>query len=135
VQLPASVILISAVEIPSRFGSFSFESDFWKGPKPTPETIYPVHLVADEREFQGPASALERWTSPIPGTIKRRDRMKSSRRVNDAVRNLGKVMPYSSYPTPNEPSAGEYGECKDPCDLGFERHILHQEADQDDRES
>ena len=28
---------------------------------PTPETIYCVHLVADEREFQVPAAALERW--------------------------------------------------------------------------
>jgi hypothetical protein len=38
-----------------------FESDFWKGPKPTPETIYRVHLVAGEREFRVPAEALERW--------------------------------------------------------------------------
>ena len=38
-----------------------FELDFWKGPKPTPETIYRVHLVADERMFQLPAAALERW--------------------------------------------------------------------------
>jgi hypothetical protein len=29
-----------------------FETDFWKGPKPTPETIYRVHLVADERGFR-----------------------------------------------------------------------------------
>jgi hypothetical protein len=38
-----------------------FASDFWKGPKPTPETIYRVHLVADERVFQVPADAFERW--------------------------------------------------------------------------
>ena len=38
-----------------------FESDFWKGPKPTPETIYRVHLVADERMFLVPAAALARW--------------------------------------------------------------------------
>jgi hypothetical protein len=38
-----------------------FLSDFWKGPKPTPETIYRVHLVADERVFQVPADAVERW--------------------------------------------------------------------------
>jgi len=35
-----------------------FELDFWKGPKPTPETIYRVHLVADEREFQVLVAAL-----------------------------------------------------------------------------
>jgi hypothetical protein len=40
-----------------------FESDFWKGPKPTPETIYRDHLVADEREFYVPAEALARWES------------------------------------------------------------------------
>jgi hypothetical protein len=39
-----------------------FELDFWKGPKPTPETVYRVHFgLADEREFQVRASALERW--------------------------------------------------------------------------
>ena len=38
-----------------------FESDFWKGPKPRPETIYRVHLVADEREFRVPAADLARW--------------------------------------------------------------------------
>ena len=37
------------------------ESDFWKGPKPTPETIYRVHLVADERTFWVRAEGLERW--------------------------------------------------------------------------
>lgn len=29
-----------------------FESDFWRGPKPTPETIYLVARVADERLFR-----------------------------------------------------------------------------------
>jgi hypothetical protein len=44
-----------------------FELNFWKGPKPTPETIYRVHLVADEREFQVPAQALERWERGVRG--------------------------------------------------------------------
>ena len=44
----------------SVFGAVSrakefFELDFWKGPKPTPETIYCVHLVADERIFLVPS--------------------------------------------------------------------------------
>jgi hypothetical protein len=29
-----------------------FEWDLSKGPKPTPEKLYQVHLVADERVFQ-----------------------------------------------------------------------------------
>jgi hypothetical protein len=37
-----------------------FESDFWRGPKPTPETIYRVHLVADERMFLVLAAAMDR---------------------------------------------------------------------------
>jgi hypothetical protein len=58
-QPPPLPFVCSAVEIPGRFGSFSFfESDFWKGTKPTPETIYRVHLVADEREFRVQAAAL-----------------------------------------------------------------------------
>jgi hypothetical protein len=44
-----------------------FQLDFWKGPEPTPETIYRVHLVADERVFQVPASAVERWKSRVVG--------------------------------------------------------------------
>jgi hypothetical protein len=39
-----------------------FKLDFWKGPKPTPETVYLVALVADERIFRVAAAALERWT-------------------------------------------------------------------------
>jgi hypothetical protein len=39
-----------------------FDLDFWKGPKPTPETVYRVHFgLADEREFRVSASALDRW--------------------------------------------------------------------------
>src|SRR5688572_28751815 len=38
-----------------------FELDFWKGSKPTPETVYLVYLVADERVFRVPAAAIERW--------------------------------------------------------------------------
>jgi hypothetical protein len=45
-----------------------FESDFWKGPKPTVDTLYRVHLVADERMFLVPAEALERWQSRLTGT-------------------------------------------------------------------
>jgi hypothetical protein len=38
-----------------------FELDFWKGPKPTPETVFLVALVADTRIFRVTASALEKW--------------------------------------------------------------------------
>jgi hypothetical protein len=43
-----------------------FELDFWKGPKPTTEMIYRVHLVADEREFSGAGRS--------PGTMRERAR-------------------------------------------------------------
>jgi hypothetical protein len=48
-----------------------FELEFWKGPKPTLETIYRVHLVADECVFQVPTEALERWKSRLAGTPSR----------------------------------------------------------------
>jgi hypothetical protein len=38
-----------------------FELPFWRGPKPTPETLYRVRLIADERMFLVPAEALARW--------------------------------------------------------------------------
>jgi hypothetical protein len=38
-----------------------FESDFWKGPKPKPETIYLVTLVGDERSFRVAGQAVEKW--------------------------------------------------------------------------
>jgi hypothetical protein len=39
--------------------SRSFTGMTWS--EPTPETVYRVHLVADERVFQVPTEALERW--------------------------------------------------------------------------
>ena len=38
-----------------------FESDFWKGPKPKPETVYLVTLVGDERSFRVASQAVENW--------------------------------------------------------------------------
>jgi hypothetical protein len=51
---------VSVFEAVARAKAF-FEDDFWKGPKPIPETLYRVHLVADERIFRVPATALEKW--------------------------------------------------------------------------
>jgi hypothetical protein len=49
----------------SVFGAVSrakefFDSDFWRGPKPTEETLFKVNLVADDRTFLVPAEALAR---------------------------------------------------------------------------
>ena len=46
-----------------------FETDFWKGPKPTPETIYRVHLVADERVFRVRDQVLETWKEATPVVV------------------------------------------------------------------
>jgi hypothetical protein len=43
-----------------------FEDDFWKGRKPTPETVYRVYLVADERVFRVRDQVLETWKEATP---------------------------------------------------------------------
>jgi hypothetical protein len=40
------------------------EASFWKGPKPTPQTMFKVNLVADDRTFWVPAAALDKWERP-----------------------------------------------------------------------
>ncbi len=38
-----------------------FERDFWKGPKPRPETILEVHLVGSHDFYRVRAGRVKRW--------------------------------------------------------------------------